>query len=1077
MKKLSMLIAVIITFSCFQLNTISFASGDVATSDITFSSSEASGGTVAKMTVTSNPEAHTVALIAGKYDKNKLTAVSIDKTSSVSQAELEAVIPTYPVSDTAFFAVDLTAGVKPLKSAIHVGTQKLLDEDFEESIPFVVAKRTSIIEQFAESDGTKSVLFERKGQEDFHMDCYSVASYSDVVVYEFDICFYEVTSSVQVNLKDTNAKYSVIANIRTNGSVTLGNYNFIPQKQRYYTIRAVYDYSQRKRDFYLGEALVSRCDIDAEFAISGALPELMRVHVHSTSSPEKYPVKFTVDNIKAYDSPAVLSDLSYLDNDLNIARGDSVFEDESALTALLKGYNAIHARSGVVYIEGKKRMLSNLPVTDGDAVLVPVEELGSHYDAKITLFGTSATVNGTTFTTQTINGVSYADYVEFFGALGKKVYTDNSCINAGMIITGDLLFEPPDDANMLQALNDYLFYIRPDRQTVLKAFNAKSASHPRIQATKADFERIKNEISLDSYKKSWYTTMMYKANDLVKNDTEPLKYELRDGVRLLHVARDALTNMYVLGMAYRITGEQKYADRAWIDLEAVCSFADWHPEHDIDVGEMCAAVAIGYDWLYDTLDSDQRKHIEEAIYNNGFYPAVLGYQSRKGPLKGSLVCNFNHNVVLNGGIIMAALAVMDVYPDEASYIVANGVRASEEMFWRYAPEGAWFEGPHYWEYAMQYTAKLISTLQSALGTAYCLDMTEGLCVADRYILGMQTDKGIFNYSDGSDNTQYVPEIFWLSNTYGNPDTTASLMALSGGTMANNEDKVLALLWYDTSSFESDEIDLPLDNYYPSHHTVTMRDSWASSKTTFAGVHAGLTNHTHAQLDAGSFIYEYGGVRWAIDPGMTPYDLPEAADYSEYGKRWNMFRSRAESHNTIVVNPSSGPDHKVSATVPITSFESDADEAITIVDMTPAFGNVTEVTNAKRGIYFTDSRKSLVIRDEIELNAASTVYWFMQTKATVSQNGNKLILTQSGKTVELEFVTNCDFEVSYAPAAPLPTSPVVENDNYGTGITRIAIKFSASDAANITVKLTPTDIENASFVDEYNTNINSWVLKL
>ena len=69
MKKISMLIAVIITLGCFQLNTISFASGDVATSDITFSSSDAFGGTVAKMTVTSNPEAHMIALIAGKYEE------------------------------------------------------------------------------------------------------------------------------------------------------------------------------------------------------------------------------------------------------------------------------------------------------------------------------------------------------------------------------------------------------------------------------------------------------------------------------------------------------------------------------------------------------------------------------------------------------------------------------------------------------------------------------------------------------------------------------------------------------------------------------------------------------------------------------------------------------------------------------------------------------------------------------------------------------------------------------------------------------------------------------------------------
>ena len=36
---------------------------------------------------------------------------------------------------------------------------------------------------------------------------------------------------------------------------------------------------------------------------------------------------------------------------------------------------------------------------------------------------------------------------------------------------------------------------------------------------------------------------------------------------------------------------------------AVSRFTDWNPTHFLDVGEMVMALAIGYDWLYDSLQA------------------------------------------------------------------------------------------------------------------------------------------------------------------------------------------------------------------------------------------------------------------------------------------------------------------------------------------------------------------------------------------------------------------------------------------------------------------------------------------
>ncbi len=53
---------------------------------------------------------------------------------------------------------------------------------------------------------------------------------------------------------------------------------------------------------------------------------------------------------------------------------------------------------------------------------------------------------------------------------------------------------------------------------------------------------------------------------------------------------------------WRLTGDERYAERAKSELINVCSFSDWNPSHFLDVAEMCIAVSVGYDWLYNWLD-------------------------------------------------------------------------------------------------------------------------------------------------------------------------------------------------------------------------------------------------------------------------------------------------------------------------------------------------------------------------------------------------------------------------------------------------------------------------------------------
>lgn len=93
------------------------------------------------------------------------------------------------------------------------------------------------------------------------------------------------------------------------------------------------------------------------------------------------------------------------------------------------------------------------------------------------------------------------------------------------------------------------------------------------------------------------------------------------GRRLLDVSRETLRRVLLLGYAYRMTGDSRYAQRAEQELLTVSAFSDWNPSHYLDVAEMTTAVAVGYDWLFDRMSDTTKESLRQAIINKGLKPS------------------------------------------------------------------------------------------------------------------------------------------------------------------------------------------------------------------------------------------------------------------------------------------------------------------------------------------------------------------------------------------------------------------------------------------------------------------------
>lgn len=613
---------------------------------------------------------------------------------------------------------------------------------------------------------------------------------------------------------------------------------------------------------------------------------------------------------------------------------------------------------------------------------------------------------------------------------------------------------------------------RPSQQKIAEDFK-KNNVHPRIIADIDDFEALKIEIRENSDKKVWYESMISKAQQLLYAKT--LVYELRDGERLMYVSSEFEERMVVLGLAYRLTGDKKYAEKAYTDLEAIASFQDWHPKHHIDTGIMAAGFAIGYDWFYDSFSDSQRKVLEDGIDKNGFKDIILSYQTTKSDMDNAAYVQDNHNAMCNGGAILAALAFYDVFPDKCRYILSNGIRGLEEMMWRYAPDGAWFEGSMYGAICINYLSMAFSSMEKCLGNLYGLDSVQGFDRAYDYIADTQSQVASYNFGD----SDYMSRVYcysgWISKHFGK---AASCKLIGGGTAVSGEQLAFAVLWNDSEA----EYATPKSRLYNTENAplklLILRDGTEKNET-YAGIKAGDTVCEHSQLDSGSFVFDSQGVRWACDMGKDNYNLPGFWDTSS--GRWKIFLNRAEAHNTIVINPKNNdePDYNLGSSARFDVFKETDGGAIASLDMSELLANSAE--SAKRAFCFTDNRKSLVVRDELEVGTETKdIYWMFYTRADMIKDGaNRVILTDKNspeKKLSVDFICNdgendIPAEVVYEKAQEMK-SRGVSGQSENTGYYRMALKINASGRVNITVKLTPINTEGSS-VSEYDIPINSW----
>ncbi len=536
--------------------------------------------------------------------------------------------------------------------------------------------------------------------------------------------------------------------------------------------------------------------------------------------------------------------------------------------------------------------------------------------------------------------------------------------------------------------------------------------HPRVIATAADFVRVKELVLEDELASRWYAQMQARGEELI---TRPIaKRELRDGIRLLFVSREVKDLVETLAFLYRIENDQRYLERVWLEIEAVCGFEDWGTNHFLDVSEMVFAVGLAYDWLYHDWSDDQRLLMRRAIVRLGLQPSLTEFE------KGVWWTKTRNNwaQVCNASLMIAALAIGDVEPKISEQVLKNGLGALPRAMARYAPDGGSEEGPVYWAYGTGYNTLVMAALESALGHDFRLGELKGFAKTGCFVPHLTGPTGkAFNFADCGATTVKSPALFYLASRY--EDILAAQYAVR-----SNLGNPFDLLWYDPELLRDNTESAALHATYSRVGVITMRTAWGDPDAAYVGIKGGKNGFSHGQLDLGSFIYECRGQRWFIDLGADHYNLPGYFAAEENGKRWDYYRNRAEGHNTLVVNPAAGPDQPIDAEAPV-----ELDGNIARVDLSEVNGSGNE-----RLFAFSTATGALTVTDHVHTDGQAEAWWFAHTRASIdlSGEGRTARLSQNGEELLVRIIEPATARFEVMDAKPLGGSPnpVGQNPNNG-----------------------------------------------
>ena len=479
--------------------------------------------------------------------------------------------------------------------------------------------------------------------------------------------------------------------------------------------------------------------------------------------------------------------------------------------------------------------------------------------------------------------------------------------------------------------------------------------------------------------------------------------------------------------AYVLTKDTKYLELAYDVALALGEWEHWGPGHFLNCADASNDFAIYYDWTYQgyvELAASGVKRADGSEYDVAVLAEILarqgvheGYLSTNGKcdhisdpvgLGGSSYSSRTNNwaAVCVGGMTVASLAILDGnagedYVAEAKFILSANFKSLIDLGMDiYAPDGAYVEGPGYWNYGTNNYFRMCAALDTATGGNYGLMDCWGIDTTCYYACHTEDNNSkYFPFHDGTVGSQDTSYFFYVAEYF--DDATlydVRLNQINSGTKNGN---ILDMIYY-PRDIEIDADAIQLDYYSESIDLFATRSSWEKDAV-FASIIGGKNKVSHGQMDAGDFVYHADGNIWIYDLGTENYNC---TGFWPDSTRYRFYVMKPEGNNTIAIasDPAGTPyGQLLEGVAQATDWDSNEYGSCITYDMGNCLG--AQVSTWYRGMLLTNDRKTTVIQDQISLKSMQQVYWFAHYNTDIVDGG--VTISSDGRTAYMRDYVGTD----------------------------------------------------------------------
>ena len=373
-------------------------------------------------------------------------------------------------------------------------------------------------------------------------------------------------------------------------------------------------------------------------------------------------------------------------------------------------------------------------------------------------------------------------------------------------------------------------------------------------------------------------------------------------------------NALQLAFLYQMTGEKKYAEKAFEFAEVVCDVPNWEDRahqfpiiysrvmpwnvpddqyvfnYDLYTGHTAHSLAMVYDWIYDCLDVRQRDRIRGALMEK----AVLRVRGNWDYHWWAWAIRCNWLIHCASGAGMASLALLTENPELVD-VVAESYNRIWVTYSEIGQDGGWLEGTGYAFNNPQWAVLYGIPLKRMTGGKYTLLKNPRLREqgASFFIWTLLPPDQKVNFGDTGSRINRNGTI-WnaLAEETQSPEIAWYAKEICGEGSRNSFWDII----FPATTVEPMEPGMK-SRHFRSVDYVVMRSSFTDLETVTLVCKAGRhTDPHHGHLDCGDWGVHWRGESYIRGIGNIPYDEKCFDD-----ARWTYPQAGSQGQNVIFVN--------------------------------------------------------------------------------------------------------------------------------------------------------------------------------